>query len=106
MSEIDTSRLLSEMRAMAAVVRGSSMSSEPTELPGDFAALIKQSIDHANAAQKAAAGLAKSYELEEANVNLAEVMISMQKANVAFQAMVQVRNKLVSAYQEIMSMQV
>ena len=82
------------------------MRPEPTELPGDFAALIEQSISNVNAAQKTAAGLAKSYELNEANVNLAEVMISLQKANVAFQAMVQVRNKFVSAYQEIMSMQV
>ena len=81
MSEIDPSRLLSEMRAMAAVARGSHMRPEPTELPGDFAALIEQSISNVNAAQKTAAGLAKSYELNEANVNLAEVMISLQKAN-------------------------
>jgi len=35
-----------------------------------------------------------------------DVMLSLQKANVSFQTMVQVRNKLVTAYQEIMNMQV
>ncbi|MES2934461.1 MAG: flagellar hook-basal body complex protein FliE, partial [Pseudomonadota bacterium] len=40
------------------------------------------------------------------SVNLSDVMISMQKASISFQATVQVRNKLVSAYQEMMNMQV
>jgi flagellar hook-basal body complex protein FliE len=40
------------------------------------------------------------------NVQVSEVMVAMQKSNVSFQAMLQVRNKLVSAYQEIMNMQV
>ena len=39
-------------------------------------------------------------------VSLSDVMISMQKASIGFQATVQVRNKLVSAYHEIMNMQV
>jgi len=38
-------------------------------------------------------------------VALNDVMVDLQKANVAFQTGVQVRNKLVSAYQEMMSMQ-
>ena len=42
----------------------------------------------------------------ESNVDLHDVMISLQKANVSFQSMIQVRNKLVTAYQEIMNMQV
>ncbi len=106
MSEIDTSRLLSEMRAMAAAAQRRDAAGEPNGLPQDFAALVKQSIENTSTAQRAAADLAKAYELDEESVNLAEVMVAMQKASVAFQAMVQVRNKLVSAYQEIMSMQV
>jgi flagellar hook-basal body complex protein FliE len=42
----------------------------------------------------------------EPNANLQDVMISLQKANISFQTMVQVRNKLVNAYQDIMNMQV
>ena len=38
--------------------------------------------------------------------NLHEVMLSLQKANISFQEMVQVRNKLVSAYHDVMNMQV
>jgi flagellar hook-basal body complex protein FliE len=41
-----------------------------------------------------------------ANVNLSDVMISMQKASISFQGAIQVRNKLVSAYHDIMNMQV
>lgn len=40
------------------------------------------------------------------NKNLAEVMITAEKANVAFKLMTQVRNKIIDAYQEIMKMQV
>jgi flagellar hook-basal body complex protein FliE len=40
------------------------------------------------------------------NVNLQDVMVNLQKANLSFQQMVQVRNKLVSAYHDIMNMQV
>jgi len=48
----------------------------------------------------------KAYELGDPNVNIAQVMTAAQKAEVSFQSVVQVRNKLTSAYQEIFNMQV
>ena len=42
----------------------------------------------------------------QSNVNLQDVMINLQKANLSFQQMVQVRNKLVTAYQDVMNMPV
>ena len=50
--------------------------------------------------------LQREFDLNAPNVNLHEVMVSLQKASLSFQTMVQVRNRLVSAYQEIMNMQV
>ena len=59
-----------------------------------------------NSAQQEASDLAKAFELGQPNANLQDVMVSLQKANLSFQTMVQVRNKLVTAYQEITNMQV
>ena len=53
-----------------------------------------------------AAGKATAFEMGDPNVNLSEVMVAIQKANVSFQAMTQVRNNLVSAYKDIMNMPV
>ena len=63
-------------------------------------------IDQVNSAQQVSSEMAKNFELGKTDASLQEVMVSLQKANVSFQAMVQVRNKLVSAYQDIMNMQV
>ena len=51
-------------------------------------------------------GLTKRFQMGDDSVNLSDVMISMQKASINFQATVQVRNKLVQAYHDIMNMQV
>ena len=72
----------------------------------DFASALKSSLDNVNAAQQQANNLAKAFEMGEPNANVQDVMLSLQKANVSFQTMVQVRNKLVTAYQDIMNMQV
>ena len=50
--------------------------------------------------------MGKAFAAGDDKVSLSDVMISMQKASIDFQATVQVRNKLVSAYHEIMNMQV
>jgi len=74
--------------------------------PVDFSKLLKQSIDSVNELQQQSGKLGTAFELGDANVSLAEVMIAKQKAGIAFQSVVQVRNKILSAYKEIMSMQV
>lgn len=72
----------------------------------DFAAALKASLDQVNQAQQGAAELGRRFAAGDDSVNLSDVMINSQKANIAFQATVQVRNKLVSAYHDIMNMQV
>lgn len=72
----------------------------------DFSSALKSSLDSVAAAQNKADQLSQQFTMGDDKVNLSDVMISMQKANISFQATVQVRNKLVSAYQEMMNMQV
>jgi flagellar hook-basal body complex protein FliE len=73
---------------------------------GSFLTALKASLDQVNASQNQAAQLGAKFEKGEGNVDLNDVMVAMQKANVSFQAAVQVRNRMVSAYQTIMNMQI
>lgn len=70
----------------------------------DFSEMLKAAIDKVNETQKTASALRESYEMGDPEVDITQVMIASQKSTVAFEAMSQVRNKLVSAYQEIMRM--
>lgn len=98
--------VLSQMRAMSAAASGKTDAQAlPTGAP-DFASVLKNSVDQVNAAQQQSDKLATSFETGNSNVSLNEVMVSLQKANVSFQEMVQVRNRLVTAYHDIMNMQV
>jgi len=111
--EINTKidQLLGQMRAsqsMATKLVGR-LAKEPAAeaaTKSDFAAALKSSIDQVNQTQMQAQSLTQDFELGKPGVQLHDVMINMSKASVQFQQMVQVRNKLVSAYQDIMNMQV
>ena len=72
----------------------------------DFADALKSSLSSVSDAQMKAGEMGKKFQSGDDSVSLSDVMISMQKASIGFQATVQVRNKLVSAYHEIMNMQV
>lgn len=72
----------------------------------DFGDALKASLDQVNRSQQKAEQLGQAFMAGDDKVSLSDMMISMQKANINFQATVQVRNKLVSAYQDIMNMQV
>jgi flagellar hook-basal body complex protein FliE len=101
MSDMNVNQVLAQMRTMSIEAGGKP---QPTDGSGDFAAMLKQSIDSVNQSQKTAGALASDFEMGKSDVSLAEVMIASQKASVSFQAMLQVRNKLVDAYKDVMSM--
>jgi len=86
-------------------VAGVESSSKVKEAPS-FATLLKQAIDNVNDHQKKASDLRTRYEMGDPDVDIVNVMIASQKSSVAFEAMSQVRNRLVSAYQEIMRMSI
>ena len=106
MNEISVDQLLVQMRSMAEKAQGLQVNAPQESNAADFSNLLKSSIDKVNEVQKDAGQLATAFEVGDENVNLADVMIGLQKANLSFQAMTQVRNRLVSAYQDVMNMQI
>ena len=73
----------------------------------DFAQVLQNSIAQVNQTQQQAEAMAANFAAgDNSTANLHEVMVSLQKANLSFQEMVQVRNKLVTAYHDVMNMQV
>lgn len=107
---IDPNQLLTQMRALQAQASPATqpLSADNSESNGrvDFGNVMKQAIGEVNNLQKTSGDLKTSFELGDPNVNLADVMIASEKASVAFEATLQVRNKLIEAYQEIMRMSI
>ena len=113
---IDTSRIeamVAQLKTVAARTQGTAETMAPQGAIGpaaiarpDFAAALKTQLDQVSGAQQKAGQLGQRFSLGDDSVNLSDVMIASQKANIGFQATIQVRNKLVSAYHDIMAMQV
>ena len=72
----------------------------------DFSEVLANSINSVNDNLMTAGGMAKAFQQGESNITMAELMVNMEKASVSFQAMLNVRNKMLSAYQDIMNMPV
>ena len=112
MSDTNISQVLAQMRVVAARSQGlsdfSGLGAEAVKETGDsgFSELLKKSINAVNDTQKQAGKLSEAFQAGDPNVDLTEVMVTMQKSKVAFQAVTQVRNKLVEAYQDVMRMNI
>jgi flagellar hook-basal body complex protein FliE len=104
MNDIDL--MVNQLRAVAAQASVSTPASTGNVPSQDFATLLQSAVDEVNNTQLDARQLTRQFEAGNAEVNLQDVVLSLQKASLSFQTMVQVRNKLVSAYQEVMNMQV
>lgn len=119
---VDINRLLLEMRAMKSQTQafqrpaglaprdvGAVHNTGPLTVEGGkkvpgFGEVMSQAINKVNEVQQASSAMATAYERGVEGVDITDVMIASQKASVSFQAMVQVRNKLVDAYRDIMNM--
>jgi flagellar hook-basal body complex protein FliE len=109
MNDIGINEVLAQMRAMRLQAQGGSGAMQPSTVKpagAEFTSVLQRSINAVNGEQQKAQSLAQAFEAGDSKVELAEVMVQMQKANLSFQAMTQVRNKLVQAYQEIMGMSI
>lgn len=106
MSTTEISQVLAQMRTLATQLQTNTVS--PLESRDtnqvDFSSMLKTSIESVNKSQQEAGRLAEAFETGAPGADVAQVMIALQKASISFQAMTQVRNKLVSAYQDIMNM--
>ncbi len=120
MSDMQVSSVLAQIRTMSSQVHGvatggiggmnginalkpAALKAQQAE-PGSFASVLKNGIDQVNQLQQHASGLATSFERGVPGVELPDVMVELQKASVSFRALTEVRNRFVSAYQEIMNM--
>ena len=99
-------QMLSELRSAAAIAQGKPAGQAEAAGGTDFAQALKSAIDQVSEAQQQAHQMSEDFTAGKNNVNLQDVMINLQKASQSFQQMVQVRNRLVSAYHDIMNMQV
>ncbi len=114
MSQIDTQSLMLQMRSLAAQAENKpveklanvdQVASQTGQAKADgFADLLAKSVEAVNNEQHKSGDLKKSFERGEPDVELSEVMLQAQKASLSFQAMTQVRNKLVEAYKSVINM--
>ncbi|SDF08308.1 flagellar hook-basal body complex protein FliE [Phytopseudomonas seleniipraecipitans] len=101
-------RLMLEMRSMQAeaMARKPAVSEAQEAGAPSFSDMLGQAVNKVGETQQVSSQLASAFEMGQSGVDLTDVMIASQKASVSFQAMTQVRNKMVQAYQDIMQMPV
>lgn len=97
--------------AQAAARAGLAVNGQPLAKPAattgaSFGDAMANALKSVSAQQNEAGRLQREVQLDNPTVSLEETMVAMQKAQVGFQATLQVRNRLVSAYSEIMNMQI
>lgn len=100
----DPASHLSLTRSIGGELAGVGSGNYPDRL--DFQSVLKDAVRGVSDAQNVAQSKAQAYQLGDDSITLEDVMISIQKANLAMQGMVQVRNRLVEAYREVMNLQV
>lgn len=98
--------LLSQMRAAMAAAQGQGAQAPSATSGASFADALKSSLDGVNQMQRQAEVMQNAFVMGDDKVSLSDTMIAMQKASISFQTAVQVRNKVISAYHDIMNMQV
>ncbi|MDO6705194.1 MULTISPECIES: flagellar hook-basal body complex protein FliE [unclassified Photobacterium] len=97
---------LSEMQALKMEASNTSRPATGAQVSADFGAALQDAIQNVNGLQKASSDLSTRFDEGDRSVSLSDVMIARNKSSVAFEATVQVRNKLVEAYKELMNMPV
>lgn len=102
MSSPEISQVLAQMRVMASQA-GAQPAQETSAASGNFQQLLSDSISKVNGLQSEAGAMKTAFEQGQ-DVDLAQVMVATQKASLSFNAMVEVRNKLVDAYKDVMNM--
>ena len=104
MNQISSEQLLGQIRSLGRELQTSG-STEAAPTTG-FGEMFKSSLDAVNDAQKLSSELRAGFVTGTGDATLAEVMIAGQKASLGFRAVTEVRNKLITAYQDIMNMPV
>ena len=72
----------------------------------DFRTILKNAINEVSSAQNNAQAKVQAFSTGDSSMSLEEVMVSLQKANISFQGMMAVRNRLIDAYKDVTYLQV
>jgi len=107
MSQMEINQVLAQIRSLSAQTKiGTSQASQTQQTgPSEFANIMRQGLDAVNQNQMKADELSDAFARGTPGVELPQVMLAGAKANISFHALNEVRNRLVSAYQDIMNMQ-
>jgi flagellar hook-basal body complex protein FliE len=103
MSDMQIQQVLAQMRAMAQSIGGQETQASAAR-GADFGHLFKNALEQVNATQNQSFDLTSRFVAGDESVSLSDAVVSMQKASLEFEAVSQVRNRLLAAYQEIMNM--
>ena len=108
MSNINLDALTSQMQVMADMAAGqlNSTAALPAAGEPDFESALKKAVLAVNDSQNTAQAKVQNFSTGQSNMTLEEVMVDLQKANLSFQTMIAVRNRLVDAYKEVTNLQV
>ncbi|WP_032468380.1 flagellar hook-basal body complex protein FliE [Vibrio sp. RC586] len=98
--------LNSEMQAMMFEAMNAQPASTGQKVGADFGAMLNNAINNVNGLQKNSSDMQMRFDRGDEGISLSDVMIARNKSTVAFEATIQVRNKLVEAYKELMNMPV
>ena len=104
MNEISPEQLLNQIRSLGRELQAPTTTE--VQPASSFGNLLQTTLDAVNETQLEAGALKVGFETGTSDLSLAEVMIAAQKADLSFRAVTEVRNKLVTAYQDIMNMPV
>lgn len=103
MNRVDIDQVLQQMRAVKVQTSMRESVEAPRAAEVGFGDMLKQSINQVNDLQHQSQKLANDFERGD-DVSLAELMIAKNKSSLAFSLTMEVRNKMVDAYKEIMNM--
>ncbi len=115
MSDLNISNVLSQIRSLreqAGALRPVAPAASPLQQANQaqqvgmpaFGDVLKGAVERVNAAQGDASRMQEAFQLGDPRADLPSVMLSMQKSSVSFRALVEVRNRVVQAYQDVMNM--
>ena len=111
--DVKANSLYQEMQAMIAQTRldvnpqqNLDINPELNTSKSDFAAMLGNAVEKVNSMQLESKEMTQRFEMGDKSLSLAEVMLAKEKSGIAFEATVQVRNKVLEAYKQIMNMPV
>ena len=102
-SQMQQSQGLGQNNAIQDRIDRPGRTEQAREVPG-FSDMLSQAVNQVNDLQQTAGSMRTAYEQGDPNMDITRVMIAAQKSSVSFEALTQVRNRVVQAYEDIMNM--